>query len=232
MDRVRVSRFLAVALVLLAGCFSAKSQFYFSPNFSVGAKGGVTISQRTFSPDVPQTFITGAMFGVSARYIEEKLFGLIAEINFEQRGWKESFDGEPFSYERRLSYIQIPLLTHIYFGNDVVKGFFNLGPEIGFLIGDNYKSNFDINTVNDNSAFPLSVHRTDQYTEPLTGKFDYGISAGGGIELFINKKNSLQLEGRFYYGLGNIFDSSKADVFSASNGYSIMVSLGYMFRLK
>lgn len=218
--------------VLLVTSFTAKGQFYYSPNFSVGFKGGATVSQRTFSPDVPQSFIVGSMFGVSARYTEEKYFGLIAELNFEQRGWKEDFDGEPYSYQRRLSYIQLPILTHIYFGNDRFKGFFNLGPEIGFLIGDNYKSSFDIYTVDSDADFPSVEHSTEQYTEPLTGKFDYGISVGGGMELFMSKRNSLQLEVRGYYGLGNIFGNSKSDTFSASNGYSIMATLGYMFRIR
>jgi hypothetical protein len=40
------------------------------------------------------------------------------------------------------------------------------------------------------------------------------------------------LEGRFYYGLGNVFGSRKKDAFSASTGMSFMVTLGYMYRLK
>ncbi|MFI3239857.1 MAG: porin family protein, partial [Bacteroidales bacterium] len=201
---------LLVLFIFLLTSSVAKGQFYYSPNFSVGFKGGATVSQRTFSPDVPQSYIVGSMFGVSARYIEESLFGLVAELNFEQRGWKENFDGEPYSYERRLSYIQIPVFTHIYFGNDRIKGFFNLGPEIGFLIGDSYKSSFDIYTIDSDPDFPSLEHSTEQYTEPLTGKVDYGISLGGGMEVFMSKRNSLQLEGRFYYGLGNIFGNSKS----------------------
>ena len=40
------------------------------------------------------------------------------------------------------------------------------------------------------------------------------------------------LEGRFYYGLGNIFHSAKKDVFSASRGMSIELTLGYMIRVR
>ncbi len=219
-------------MLFMVTAFTAKGQFYYSPKFSVGAKGGATVSQRSFTPDIPQSFIVGSMIGVTARYTEEKYFGLVAEVNFEQRGWKEAFGETAFSYQRRLSYIQVPFLTHIYFGNETIKGFFNLGPEVGFLIGESYKANFDINTINDNADFPHLEHPTEQYTEPVTGKVDYGISLGGGLELFMDKRNSVQLEGRFYYGLGNVFGNSKSDFFSASNGYSVMVSLGYMFRVR
>ena len=66
----------------------------------------------------------------------------------------------------------------------------------------------------------------------IKNKIDYGISAGLGLEVAAHKKHSILLEGRFYYGLNNIFNSRKRDVFAASNGMSIMVTLGYMFRIK
>lgn len=40
------------------------------------------------------------------------------------------------------------------------------------------------------------------------------------------------LEGRYYYGLGNIFSAKKKDEFSASRGTAIEVTLGYMFHIK
>ena len=85
------------------------------------------------------------MAGIMFRYIEENHFGLIGEVNFEQRGWKENFEEAPYSYSRDLSYIQIPLLAHIYFGSEKAKFFFNAGPEIGFMIAEKTNSNFDIN---------------------------------------------------------------------------------------
>lgn len=63
-------------------------------------------------------------------------------------------------------------------------------------------------------------------------KFDYGIAAGAGMEVIIKRHHAIMLEGRFYYGLGNIFKDSKRDYFSASRGMSIEVTLGYLFRVK
>ncbi|MEG1538348.1 MAG: outer membrane beta-barrel protein, partial [Muribaculaceae bacterium] len=122
-------------------------------------------------------------------------------------------------------------LTHIYFGNTKFRGFFNLGPEIGLMIGDKSKSNFDVNNIKAIPNFPAK-RQTAQFTLPVNSIFDYGISAGLGCEYIIKGKNSIMLEGRFYYGLGNVFSSHKADIFSASSGMSIMVSLGYMYRIK
>lgn len=207
------------------------AQRHFEPNIAVGAKGGMTISRTSFAPSVQQNMILGAIGGVSFRYMEEKHFGLIVELNIEQRGWTENFEGAPFSFERRFTYLQLPMLTHIYFGSTKFRGFFNLGPEIGILIGDSYKSNFDINNVASITEFPKQ-RQTGQFTLPVNSRFDYGISAGLGVEYIAKKRNSIVLEGRFYYGLGNVFSSNKADIFASSAGMSIMVSLGYMYRIK
>ena len=51
-------------------------------------------------------------------------------------------------------------------------------------------------------------------------------------EFILKNKHSFLLEGRYYFGIGNVFGSSKSDHFGKSNGSSITVTLGYMFRLK
>ncbi|MDE6297045.1 MAG: PorT family protein, partial [Muribaculaceae bacterium] len=114
---------------------SAFSQTHYNANISVGVKGGIDLSRVNFTPTVKQGFVLGGNAGVTFRYIEENHFGLIAEINFEQRGWKENFEEYPFSYQRTLNYIQIPFLAHIYFGRRA-RFFFNAGPEIGFMLGE------------------------------------------------------------------------------------------------
>lgn len=223
---------IALVGATLIASLCAGAQRYYSPNVSIGGKAGITMSQMSFSPSIRQSMIMGGMAGITFRYTEERNFGIIAELNIEQRGWKEDFEELPFQYERTLTYIQIPILTHIYFGSRRVKGFFNLGPEIGYMIASSIKANFDYNNPAGEAGFPMQNRMTEQLATPVKNKFDYGISAGAGLEVFVNRKNSILLEGRFYYGLGNIFPASKADTFAASRSMSIMVGLGYMFRIK
>lgn len=223
-----------IIIVAFASIFSfaGMAQTHYESNITVGAKAGMALSRISFYPSVPQSMINGIMFGATFRYIEERHFGVIAELNIEQRGWKETFEGTSYQYQHRLTYIQLPLLTHIYFGSTKFHGFFNAGPEIAYMIGDNISSNFDINNFSELSDFPITNRSTDQIAMEIENKFDYGISAGLGMEFFMNRNHSIQLEGRFYFGLGNIFHATKSDVFSASRGISIQVSLGYNFRLK
>ncbi|MDE6581396.1 MAG: PorT family protein [Duncaniella sp.] len=225
---------LILILLIAAAPAAVKAQYVYSPNLAVGAKAGATISRMTFSPEVTQKFLPGFMAGVTVRYTEENHFGLIGEINIEQRGWVEDFEehSSRFSYRRTLTYIQVPLLTHIYFGSRKCKFFFNLGPEFGYMLSDNISADFDYNDIASIPDFPRGYRTNEQLAMKVSNRFDYGISGGLGVELIARKRNSFMLEGRFYYGLGNIYPSSKRDFFSASRGMSIEVTLGYMFRIK
>ena len=130
--------FLITALTVLL----TSAQTHYEGTIAVGGKAGMSLSRVNFNPTVQQAMLPGMTVGAMFRYIEEKNFGLIAELNVTQRGWKEAFDESDYNYSHRLTYLELPIMTHIFFGNQRVKGFFNLGPEINVMLGDGIKSNF------------------------------------------------------------------------------------------
>ncbi len=220
-----------ILLVALSASLAVSGQTHYRSNVAIGVKAGADASRVFFNPKVYQDFKFGALAGFTFRYIEENHFGLIAEINWTQRGWKENFETAPYSYERTLNYIQVPVLAHIYFGRRG-RFFFNAGPEIGFFLGDTRKSNFDPWNTANLQDFPNQHRTNEQMTMPINHKVDYGISAGLGGEFSINQRNAAYIEARFYYGLGNIVKSGRIDPFNASNQMSISLSMGYWFRVK
>lgn len=226
----------AAALLLLSALLpaGAAAQRVYSPEFYIGGHAGATVSQMSFSPGIQQSMKPGMMIGVTARYTEENHFGIIAELNLQQRGWAESYDpnAHGFSYSRTLTYLQLPLLTHIYFGNRRLRGFFNAGPEVAYMISNKISANFNYADIAAVEGYPTHNRTNEQLDMAVSNRFDYGISAGAGMEWFVAPRHSLTLEGRFYYGLANIFPSSKRDVFNASRGWSIEATIGYNFRLK
>lgn len=209
-------------------------QTHYVPHITVGGKGGVTFSNISFSPGVEQSMAMGTTFGLSFTYAEERHVGLRFEVNLTQRGWKENFEeyNDEFNYSRKLTYVSVPLMTHIFFGGKKVKCLFNLGPEFGYLISESVSSNFDYKNPESVPGFPTQNRHMEQMYMEVKNKFDYGITAGIGMEYVINRKNSVQLEARYYFGLGNIYPASKKDVFGASRNQTIAVTLAYMFRLK
>lgn len=219
------------ALSVVVG-LTVSAQRVYSPDFCVGVKGGATISEMAWSPSVRQGFTPGVTFGLVARYTEEKYFGLIAELNITQRGWKEALPKETgLTYSRHFTYIQLPVMTHIYFGSRKFRGFVNLGPSVGYMLKEQISSNFDYVNVGSVPNYPQNF-RTDQLNMPIARKFDYGIVGGVGAEARFARKHSVVIEGRFYYGLANVFPSKRGDVFGASRSMSIEVTAAYLFRLK
>lgn len=229
---MRMLQRLAVMLVVLAGAWlPAMGQRHYLPHIHIGVRGGVSLSNQAFYPSIKESLLPGAVLGVSFRYAEERHVGLVAEVNLEQRGWKENFEELSLRYQRRLTYIELPVMTHIFFGTRTFKGFFNLGPEVGLMLGDAIQSNFAYMEAPNVEGFPDN-RRYEQMQMKVAKRFDYGITAGAGIEFIVGRRNSFTLEGRYYFGLGNIYPSAKRDVFSASRGTSIQITLGYLFRLK
>lgn len=197
----------------------------------IGAAGGLNLSSMEFQPTVRQFNLKGINGGVSIRYTSEKYFSMICaaqlEINYAQRGWEEDFDDKTGnSYSRRLDYVEIPFLAHVAFGKEPygLQFFVNLGPQIGFLLSDSekYEGEWQI------ESRPTATQAI--YGKQTDNKFDYGIVGGAGLELK-TKAGNFFVEGRYYYGLGDIFNNSKTDDFGRSANTTISARIGYSVRI-
>lgn len=184
------------------------------PEIYIGTTHGVNGSMILFNPRVTQTYLLGYNGGVSFRYVTEKHFGLQVELNYSQRGWAE----EGGAYSRRLDYLELPFLTHIYTG-DKNRFIFNLGPKLGYLLNE---------TVLTNDG---STPDAEQHVLPAHFKFDYGIAAGLGYNLHTSKAGVFQWELRVYYGLADVFPNTKSDFFNTSNHLNAAINLGWYFQL-
>lgn len=222
-----------IAFILTAiAALLASAQTHYEGTIAVGGKAGVTLSRVNFNPTIEQVMLPGMTAGMMFRYIEEKNFGLIAELNVTRRGWKENFEESDYQYSHSFTYLELPIMTHIFFGNQRVKGFVNLGPEVNVMLGNGISSNFSYQDAANNEYFINDNRHVEQLSMKVNNKLDYGICAGLGMELNLNTRHSLLLEGRFYYGLTDVFPNHKTDIFSSSNSMTVSVTLGYFYRLK
>ena len=234
-------------IAMLCFPFEANAQVGSHRNtLSIGLNGGYNLTNIRFSPKVVQTMKGGFTGGFTARYTVEKYFSTIAsvqaEVNFAQMGWKEdikTIDNKPVintvtgvaeKYERTINYVQLPFMTHLAWGKED-KGFnlfVNAGPQFGLYLGESASSNFDF--VNRNTA-DRANSTAAQDTMNVQKKFDYGITAGLGMEYTIPHAGRFQIEARYYYGLGNIYGDSKKDYFGSSNFGTITVKMAYLFDI-
>ena len=215
-------------------------------DFSVGVNGGYVLNSVGFIPRVAQGMHGGLTGGVSFRYVCEKYFSTIcsvmAEVNYASLGWKEDIlnpldekvvnplTGKTEDYSRTINYVQVPVFAHLAWGKED-KGFqffFQAGPQFGVCLSESTSCNFDIATPN---LQDRSNKTHEQYTMSVENKFDYGIAGGFGMEFSKPHLGHFMLEGRYYYGLGNIYGSSKRDYFGKSNHGSIVIKLTYLTDL-
>ena len=216
-------------------------------NFSLGVNGGYVLSNVGFEPKVTQGFHGGVTGGLSMRYVCEKYFTMICsiygEINYASIGWKEdpltgtdqpvinSATGVAERYSRTINYVQIPIMAHLAWGKEDrgFNFFLNAGPQFGIYLSESTSKNYDEPNIaaDDGRANPTIA----QETMPVEKKFDYGIAVGLGAEYSHPHIGHFLLEGRYYYGLGDIYGNSKRDYFGKSNFGNIVIKATYLFDI-
>lgn len=237
---------LMIAVALFAWQ-SLKAQVgEYRSELAAGVSGGYVMSTVGFNPDIPQQTLGGKTAGLSLRYTCEKYFksicALVGEVNIVQTGWKEDIKtlddtpvinpvtGLPEEYERNLTYVQVPVFARMGWGRERkgLQFYFQVGPQIGFLVKDKMKMNFNFDERNQADRNGVMI-QAPQDTMKVERKFDYGIAGGLGLEYSHPKIGHFLLEGRYYYGLGDLYGNSKSDFFGRSNLGNIVVKLTYLF---
>lgn len=243
-----MKRYLILLLVVHCSLLATRAQVgEYRNDLAVGVSAGYMLSSVGFVPEVPQKQLGGMTGGVTIRYTCEKYFksvcAIVAEVNIAQAGWVEkieSMEGQPLyyaddpdnalHYERKITYLQIPLMARLGWGRERkgVQGFFQIGPQIGFFLKEKTNTNIVPGIA---PTEPRASAVVAQETMPVEKKFDYGIVGGAGIEFSMPKVGHFLLEGRYYYGLGNIYGNTKSDYFGKSNFGQIVIKATYLFDL-
>ena len=195
-------------------------------DFAVGVNGGYVLSKVGFMPTVPQKQHGGITAGLSMRYTSEKYFSTICSVMGEINVATNVAE----KYSRNLTYVQVPIFAHLAWGKEQkgMQFFLNLGPQFGYMLSEKTSMNYSYaqrNVVDRVSAV------SEQEIMKVARRFDYGIAAGIGGEYVHPAVGHFLLEARYYYGLGNIFASSKRDYFSRSNFGQIVVKATYLFDM-
>lgn len=200
-------------------------------SLEIGVSGGMNLNRMELQPSIRQGLRRGMNGGFHVRYTSEKYFSMICatqlEVNFSQRGMIEDFDDGTSNYYSRLTnYIEVPFFAHLSWGKEEsgFQFFLNLGPQFGFFLSESeryygdWKPEYRPTTIR-----PL-------YGKALENKFEYGIAGGLGLE-YKSRIGNFFIEGRYFYGLSDIFHNSKADEFGRSANTTITARIGYSFTI-
>ena len=223
---------ITLTLALVLGVLKANGQVGDRrTDFAIGGNAGMVLNSMSFQPSIKQNQLLGTTFGLAGRYISEKYFtcicGLQAELNYTTLGWKENIEDSQDTYYRTIPYIQLPILMQLGWGREEkgCKFLFEAGPQLGYALG-----------YTEHKSDPFNMdHRpnnvTEQYGMDLDTKFDYGITAGLGLE-YSHSGCHFILSARYYYGLGDIFDNSKKGYFGRSAHQTICAKIIFLYDLK
>ena len=222
---MKATRHILIFALLAIGSALVAQPRLRHPELYIGAHAGVIASTITFNPNVNGMDILQSPLGVTGgfvfRYAAHKVCAIQVELNYMQRGWREVLPATAISpavdYRRQLDYIELPLLMHIAFGNKF-RGFLNIGPQIGYCFRDT-----EYGTKN-----PLYTHQYQAIQQP----FDWGLAGGLGMYYRTNKAGTFQLEARFNYSLGAIFNNRVTDYFTSANPMNLSVNVAYLWEFK
>jgi hypothetical protein len=206
-----------VALFMMQSISFAQSNFI--PETYLGIKQGLNISRVSFDPAVSQDVYSGYGGGFLFKHISQKSLGIQVEFNYIQAGWKTTFDSIG-SYERRLNYLQLPLLTQINIGNRKSRVIINLGPSFAYLLTENEKTDMDDNS----EEIPFVGMK-------VRNIFDYGLCFDIG---FMQKTaiGSFQMTGRMVQSLNSLFETAGDAPYRTSMNQVFEVNLSYMLEFK
>ena len=181
-----------------------------NPEYWIGVHGGVSASSIIFQPaqdymsPITKACVLGGNGGLAFRYAGHKYCAFQVEINYQHRGWAVgSESGEKTTHS--LHYVEVPILMNLNFGNDLCRWIFNLGPQIGYCVKDDFQS--------------------------IEKPFDWGLAAGTGFYIRTPHAGVYELEIRFDYSFGGVFGTSVTDSYRMASPIDLSLNLGWYFPI-
>lgn len=192
-------------LTLLTLCVSAQPRMR-SPEYWVGAHGGVSASTVLFNPTrdgmspITDACVLGGNAGVAFRFAAHKYCHFQMELDYMHRGWRDSYG------TNSLHYVELPILMNLNFGSDLCRWIFNLGPQIGYCVWEE--------------------------SGTITQRFDWGLAAGTGFYIRTKNAGVYEFEIRYDFSLGSVFGTTVTDDYKMANPMDLSINLGWYWPIK
>ncbi len=192
----------------------------FSQNVSIGAKGGLNLSNMIVKNDdetLSDDFKMLAGFHVYPfiEYSFSDLFAIDAGLNFQSRGY--SIIENHFKFRFTSLYLDIPVNAKFNFDLGNINLFCNVGPYVAFGIGGK------IYTETTLGNYTNTTRRDIDWGDDLKST-DFGLNIGVGLDI-----NNFIVGLNYGWGIANL--STIGDDDTRTNNYVLGISIGYKFGL-
>ena len=180
-------------------------------------KAGITISNVAFDDDDKwdgQKSVLGFTGGLGINFAltDDQFLSLQPELLYTQKGFAAKKSGTvDYDGVYKLNYLELPVMLKIGFGGDVLRGYVNLGPSVGYLLNGRVKGTWDVaDIISDDidEAIKFKSDATDgDITELNANRVEIGANFGAGIGVNIGS-SALFLDARYNAGLTD-FDKDR-----------------------
>jgi hypothetical protein len=178
-----------------------------------GLRGTAAFTQVEFNPRIRQDSRQHYYGGAGLRFLNSKNAGVQIELNYGTRGYRNTIDSLNFE-GRMYDVIELPLLTHLRFGQGKFSTYLHVGSMIDYVLRARRETfaNDELTVVD----YELQANRDNRWNYGLIGGFGISYEIGPG---------RLQAEGRYNYYFGSIEKSILVTRFSQPR--SSQLSLSY-----
>jgi len=209
-----MKKVMIIVAVLGIG-FVSKAQ-----TFSIGPTGGFGHSWIT-NTNGDTKFNPAWNAGIAAIYSTNSHFGIGADVTYSAEGNKvNNLTGVADGADNvksivNANYIRVPVKAIYFFGdnNSAVRPKVYAGPSFGFLTGG--KTNVNVDGV---------VSKTD--TKDQIKNFDFGATAGAGLNFKVAPRTWLNTDVAYYQGLTDITESKNTTKRNGNVGVNVGLLVG------
>lgn len=205
--KMKLRAFFA-SLAIIFAAISSDAQLYVGGK--VGYHGGKSVANQSIENILPKIRMHhGVTGGAILGYTFNEFFDLQGELLVTQKGFRveESTGFDIFNfpidvgvdYLNRFTYFELPVLAKGKFGNDVVKGYAAVGPQIGLLGKGRSKANVNL-------LFPITIFDNTLNLENLGfNRFEFSAVGALGVEFNLADIARLSVEGRYSHGFTDFY---------------------------
>jgi hypothetical protein len=191
----------------------------------VGSPSGGTISARTLF-----------LAGVQIDYPISNSWALSIQLLYDQKGahadkyyftTEESPDINYGTGDWSTTYLEIPLLVKVSFGNDAIRPYLFAGPSIGYLLSSTVRLQATGGMSIPNELGVTYQVDTTLSTTDYTNKIDVSVVAGAGISWKLVQGSEFFLDASYAFGLTSSNQESDVSIYSRD----IRLAAGVLFPL-
>ncbi|MGN0221626.1 MAG: porin family protein [Prevotella sp.] len=169
-------------------------------------RAGVTMGAVSNSLDIDKQFQYdwryhnrwGMEFGAAGQYDIREWFGVRAELNYLQRGYRQQRTGilDGTDYKYRNNYLVMPVMASFSFGGEKLRGFVNAGVYGGYWLSGSVTGSY---CIIEEAILPID--QDYDFNSTRDNRWDFGYVGGVGVEYRWSRHWAAQAEARCYYSV-------------------------------